>query len=79
MAQITIGLGFMRTPDQEKEWRRAAAALPEKWVITMSGDPATHIFDVRTKGPGVDASKTFGPDDADVVLQYLESIKPAKP
>ncbi len=76
MARITIGLGFVRTLDQEKEWRRAAAAMPEEWEIVMVG---RGIFEVSLKGPGLDAGKTFGHDGSADVLGYLESITPATP
>jgi hypothetical protein len=75
MARITIGLGFLRTPDQEKAWRRATAALPEDWAIVMVGSSTTGIFDVRVESADFKASKTFGPNGSDAVLRYLDSLK----
>jgi hypothetical protein len=76
MAQITIVLGFMRTAEQEDDLRLMASRLPDDWTIEMSGDPVTHIFDVRVQGPDLKASKMFAPDGIESAINYLEAIRP---
>ncbi len=80
MAHITIGLGFLRKPDQEKELRKAAAALPDDWTIEMSGGPggSLGIFDVVVKKPGGTeiVRKSFVTDNVDDAIRFLQGLKP---
>jgi hypothetical protein len=76
VAKMTIGLGFIRTADEEESWRRLAAGMPEGWEIKIVG---SRVFEVCITGPGVYAAKTFAPDGAGDVLRYLEMNTPAKP
>jgi hypothetical protein len=40
MAKVMIGLGLMRTPQQESEWRDAASRQPDAWTFAVTGDSA---------------------------------------
>lgn len=79
MAAITIGLGFVRTPEHEAELRKAAAARPDKWTIVMVGGPPG-FFDVRVDG-GTDGEwhKTFTPDSVESAIRWLLSFKKNTP
>lgn len=75
MADVTIGSGFVRTPEQEAEIRRVAATLPATWKIELFGSPTTGIFSVRTTGPDIRADVSFGPDGCDSAIQYLRALR----
>lgn len=79
MAKITIGLGFLRTPEQEEELRKAAASLPDDWTIEMSGGPhdvnSPGIWDTRVFGPDLEMRKSFGPDGVDAAIRLLQELK----
>ncbi len=79
MANITIGLGFLRTPDQENELSKAAADLPDDWTIEMSGGAhgvnSPGIWDTRVLGPDLEMRKSFGPDGVDAAISMLQGLK----
>ena len=79
MAKISIGLGFVRTPDQEKELRKLAATLPDDWTIEMSGGPqgvnSPGIWDTRIFGPDLEMRKSFGPDGVDAAISMLQGLR----
>jgi hypothetical protein len=73
MAQLTIGLGFMPTLEQEEALRKAAAAYPNDWAIELCDEIAIGIWSVRFLGPGLDKRFTYGPKDVDNAIRLLQN------
>jgi len=80
MANVTIRPGFLRSPDQEKELRKAAAALPDEWTIEMSAGPdgvkPAGAWEVRVYGPDFDRTASFGPDGVGAAMRLLKRLNP---
>jgi hypothetical protein len=75
MANLEIGLGVMRTDEDEKALHEVADALPESWTIVMVGDLTTGIFEIRISGSGSAlGSKSFPPDGVSAAIAWLASI-----
>ena len=82
MANVTIRPGFLRSPDQEKELRKAAAALPDEWTIEMSaaanGARPKGAWDLRVFGPDFDRTASFGSDGVDAAMRLLKRLNPPR-
>jgi hypothetical protein len=73
---------FLRSPDQEKELRKAAAALPDEWTIEMSaglsGVKPAGAWDLRVFGPDFDNTASFGPEGVDAAMRLLKRLNPPR-
>jgi hypothetical protein len=82
MANVTIRPGFLRSPDQEKELRKAAAALPDEWTIEMwegaNGVKPAGAWKLRVFGPDFDNTASFGPDGVDAAMRLLKRLNPPR-
>ena len=82
MANVTLRPGFLRSPDQEKELRKAAAALPDEWTIEMSAGPngvkPAGAWELRVVGPDFDRTASFGPEGLDAAMRLLKRLNPPR-
>ena len=60
-------------PDNEKELRKASAALPDDWSVEISRNPGIGI-DVRVTGNGVAHVKTFASGTPADLVGYLQDL-----
>jgi hypothetical protein len=72
MAKITIGLGFVRSPEQEKRLSDAAAALRDGVTVEAAGSMGTFNVCVKKDGREIGNASFTGVEGA---IEYLERLK----
>jgi hypothetical protein len=81
MAKIAIGLGFVRTLEQEDRLRRAAERLPADGSVELSGSHGLLLVvkGAIVKGVKGTLTQSFRPEDVDAAAMVLESLQAQQP
>ena len=74
MAKLRIGLGALISPEDREALQKEADAMPDEWLVELSGDPTTAVSLMKIVGPGFRTSQSIQARVRSTGVKFMQHV-----